>query len=118
MTSPPLATGATGATGADLGVTGTWPGTWQDAAGASGTFTMQFAQTGNQISGPITIEGSTCVSQGTISGTIDGDQITFGAVKAGNSVDYTGTISGDTMSGTWASPACGGDSGTWEAIRT
>jgi hypothetical protein len=122
VTSPP-ATGATGSTGSALGVAGTWTGEWQDDKVAAGhdSFTMTFTQNGDQISGPISINGSVCVTKGTISGTVTGNSIEFGAVQAEVKISYQGTISGDTMSGTYASsdPSCGpAATGTWTAQRT
>jgi hypothetical protein len=119
VTSPPGATGATGSTGTDIGITGTWTGSWQTDADAAvkGTFTIEFVQQGEDISGDITIQGSACVTQGSIIGKVQGDKIEFGAVQAEQTVTYAGAISGDSLSGTYDSPQCGPDTGTWEATR-
>lgn len=118
--SPPAATGATGSTGTDIGITGTWTGSWQTDADSAvnGTFTIDFVQQGEDISGDITIQGSACVTQGSVIGKVQGDKIEFGAVQAEQTVTYTGAISGDSLSGTYDSPQCGPDTGTWEATRT
>ena len=121
VTSPTGATGstATGSTGTDVGITGTWTGTWQStgAAAAHGTFTIDFLQQGEDVSGDITIQGSTCVTHGSIIGKVQGDQIEFGAVQAEQTIKYAGAISGDSLSGTYASAQCGPDTGTWKATR-
>lgn len=125
VTSPPGATGATGSTGTDIGITGTWRGSWQTDAGSTsglgkGTFTMEFVQQGEDISGDITIQGSACLTQGSITGKMQGDKIEFGVVQAEQTVAYSGAISGDSLSGTYATPdvvGCGPDTGTWEATR-
>ena len=49
-----------------------------------------------------------------VSVTVEGNQITFGAVSVG--VTFTGTINGDQVSGTW-SYVGGYDSGNWEGHR-
>ncbi|MGV8965963.1 MAG: hypothetical protein ACOH2F_06750 [Cellulomonas sp.] len=53
-----------------------------------------------------------------MSGQLSGDTITFGAVKAAETVAFDGAIHADSMSGNYASgPACGDDVGTWTAVR-
>lgn len=79
---------------------------------------MQFTQSGQVLSGPIEIEGSTCITAGTVTGTFSGDTISFGAVHAGATILYTGKLSGDSMSGTYQAPSCSNDKGTWEASRS
>ena len=102
------------------GVGGHWNGQWT-AQGGSGTWSADFTQDGSTFSGSIVINGSACVHGGTISGTVDGDQIRFGVVEAEQQISYSGTLSGDTMSGTWSKPAgadpCTADSGTFSATR-
>ena len=117
----PTATGPTAPTG-PTGVTlaGTWTGSWEsEAPGVSGTFTMKIEQTGSGFTGTIAIADTPCVSNGSVIGSVDGDTINFGAVEAENEVAFSGSISGDSMSGTYQSPpACGSDSGTWKATRS
>src|SRR5688572_10513153 len=49
-------------------LTGTWPGTYESTStpGANGTFTIQFTQTGSQLTGTIDIQGTPCITTGTI----------------------------------------------------
>ncbi len=98
-------------------LSGTWNGTYDSKLGVSGTFTATFVQTGDEISGDITIKGSPCVSHGTVKGSVTGSSIEFGAVQAERTVSFKGTLSGDRMSGTFDAPDCGPDSGTWNAQR-
>lgn len=79
---------------------------------------MTFRVAGSKLSGPIHINNSTCVRDGTVSGTLSGNRINFGAVHAAQQISFTGALSGDTMSGTYSAPSCGGDKGTWTAIRS
>ena len=108
---------ATDPAGTDLA--GPWAGTWESTTspGATGTFLIEFTQTGNLLSGTITVNDTPCLTEGTISGALTGNQIAFGAVEAEQEVAYAGTVQGDTMSGTYSAPACDQGAGTWEASR-
>jgi hypothetical protein len=99
-----------------------WTGTWASNvyAGLAGTFTMRWIQTGQAITGDITIVGSPCNTTGTVSGQLSGNTVTFGAIAANQQISYSGTIAGNTMSGTYTSAPnamCAEDSGTWSATR-
>lgn len=98
-------------------IAGTWEGTWTtDQGGFSGSFTMTFEETADGFAGDIQIEGSTCVSSGTVEAKLDGTSITIGAVDAQEQIAFEGTVSGDQMSGTYSTPAgCDSDTGVWEA---
>lgn len=78
---------------------------------------MTFQVAGSRLSGPIHINNSTCVSDGTVTGTVSGSRINFGAVRAAQQISFTGVLSGDTLSGTYSAPSCGGEKGTWTATR-
>ena len=112
---PSAATGPTGV--AEGSIAGTWDGTWTSGEFEnSGSFSMTFEPTGDGFAGTIQINGSSCVSDGEVTAAVEGDRITIGAVQAEERIDFEGRVSGDTMSGTYSSPAaCGNDSGTWEA---
>lgn len=119
-TSAPTTSGTTAGspTGGAVDLTGTWNGTYGIGEQATGTFTVEFTQSGNQISGTIDIQGSPCVSEGDISGALTGNQITFGAVQAEKSISFTGEVSGDHMSGDYSAPDCEPpNTGDWEADR-
>ena len=81
-TTPTVASVASN-TPAALNLSGTWDGTWQTTSPdtATGTFTIIWTQAGSSLSGTISIKASTCISQASITGSISGDKITFGAVK-------------------------------------
>jgi len=104
-----------------LDLSGTWDGTWQNTSPdtATGTFTITWTQTSSKLSGAISIKASTCISQASITGSIVGDTITFGAVKGQAVIAYDGTISGnDTIKGAYHAPStCGNAVGTWTATR-
>jgi hypothetical protein len=101
-------------------ISGTWNGTSasDNHPERNSSFTVVFSQDGNTISGPITISGG-CISEGTVNGTLSGQTIEFGVIES-TGIDFTGTISGNSMSGTFkTAPPCGpdNDTGTWEATR-
>lgn len=112
-TAPPAAT-----TGGGTGLTGSWPGEWQNTTPDSsrGTFRIQWTQSGSSLSGTITITGTPCLTGGSISGSLAGSTLNFGVVTGQSQVSYTGTVSGDTMSGTYTT-SCGNAQGTWKATK-
>jgi hypothetical protein len=120
-TATPLAStpAAATATAEPSGLGGTWSGTYASTSdpGSDGTFVLVWTQTGAALNGTINVANSECVSLGTITGTVAGSQITFGAVEGAFSISYEGTVAGNTMAGTYSSPPCGGAAGTWEASK-
>jgi hypothetical protein len=104
-------------------VTGTWDGTWlidPPYETVAGGFTMELTQSGSSFSGPLEVTNTDCMYR-TVQGTLDGSSITFGWVGEDQPVQFTGTITGFTMSGTWSSQACSDPNisltGTWEATK-
>jgi hypothetical protein len=116
----PSASGSPGpSASSNLGaLTGSWKGTWvnESPQTAVGTFTLSWAQQGSNLFGAIGVVGSTCLSGGNVTGTVNGNSLSFGAVEGSNMINYTGTYNGNTMSGTYAS-ACGNSKGTWSAVK-
>lgn len=100
-------------------LSGTWSGTWanQTPDDSTGSFTLTWTQTGSQLSGSITITGTPCLTGGAITGSTDGQTISFGAVSGEVTVAYDGTVAGSTMSGSYGTE-CGDARGTWSAART
>ena len=118
----PTGTGPTAPTGptAEVALAGTWNGTWDtDVPQVNGTFSWVIEVTPNGFTGTIDVEGTSCISNGTVDVSLDGDRITVGLVHAEEPVTFTGTISGDRMSGTYDAGTCPPpNSGTWEAERS
>lgn len=117
-TAPTGPTAATGPTSPTL--EGTWAGTWQtDVAQVNSTFTWEIEATADGFSGTIDVQGTSCISNGSVDVAVDGDRITVGLVQAEEPVTFTGTISGDRMSGTYDAGTCPPpNSGSWEAVRS
>ena len=111
-------TAATGPTGASL--EGTWSGTWDtDIPQVNGTFSWTIEATPNGFKGTIDIQDTSCVSNGQVDIALDGDTITIGSIQAEQPITFTGTVSGDTMSGTYDASACPPpNTGSWEAVRS
>lgn len=120
----PPATPTPAETQPPAGIEGTWQGSWSSNtyAGLSGGFRLNFVRNGTKLSGRITITGSRCISGGTITGSLKGNRIQFGAVQGAETIGYSGIFSGNAMSGTWnvlqaSGGECTNDSGPWEAGR-
>jgi len=93
--------------------TSTLPGTWVGSYSGtfSGTFRFTWAQTGTKLHG--TIHLSSPPGNYGISGLVGRNgAIQFGVVGAG--ATYKGTVSGNSMSGTYKSPQGGG---SWSAHK-
>lgn len=105
----------------DIDLSGTWAGTWANTTPdqSTGTFTIEWEQgLASDLEGTITITGTPCLTGGKISGSLKGQDITFGAVQGAVEVAYEGSVNGDgsSMSGTY-STSCGNAQGTWEATK-
>jgi len=101
---------ASSTTGAAGGLSGTWSG--QYSGPTQGTFTLTWQQSGSDLTGTINI--SEVGAPVDIKGTVDGNKISFGTV-GGAGVTYSGTVSGNGMSGTYQSAS---GNGTWTATKT
>ena len=105
---------------AESDVTGTWDGTWAiDGYGNTGDFTMELVQSGDDFNGTVESTNTDCPT-GTVHGTLDGSNVTFGWVLSGVPVSFTGTKDGASMSGTWSAVSCSNSisiTGIWEATK-
>jgi hypothetical protein len=86
--------------------------------GTSGTFQIQWAQSGQIFFGTITITETPCISEGAVSGALNGKEIEFGAIQGGQGVAYTGTGPPTPCRETYESPTCNNAEGTWEAPKS
>lgn len=95
-------------------LSGKWSGSYSGAY--NGTFKLSWHQSGSHLHGTITISnpGSTLP----INGTVNGTAITFGTVGS-TAITYTGTVSGNSMSGTYkVATANGSTGGPWSASKS
>jgi hypothetical protein len=88
---------------------GTWSGHY--SGGYNGTFTLHWTQSGSKLTG--TIKLSYPSGTYSVTGSVHGGAIEFGAVGAG--ATYTGSVSGKSMSGTYHALPKGG---SWSAKKT
>jgi hypothetical protein len=102
-----------------LGLGGQWTGTWRDTSPdtSSGSFSLTWVQTGNTLAGTITVKGTPCITGGTVTGTINGSAISFGAVSGQVKIAYDGSIAGSKMQGTYSAPSCANAKGNWTATQ-
>ena len=91
-------------------LSGTWSGTYGGAY--HGTFTLHWKESGSKLTG--TIKLSNPKSAPSIKGTVHGSSIRFGTV-GGAAITYSGSVSGNSMSGSYHTP---GGGGLWSAHKT
>jgi hypothetical protein len=116
-TTAPPATSAPATTAAPTAgdLSGTWTGNY--SGDFSGTFTLTWQQSGSNLSGTIKISGFGDVPT-SINGSVQGSSIRFGTVH-GQEVTYTGSVSGDSMSGSWEIQVPGHSvKGSWNASKS
>jgi len=96
-------------------LSGKWSGSYSGAF--SGTFSLTWQQSGKDLSGTIMISGFEDVPT-SIHGTVKGASISFGTVGS-KSITYSGSVSGNSMSGTWTMKTDGQSlgGGAWKASR-
>jgi len=92
-----------------LTLSGTWSGRY--SGGYNGTFILHWKQSGTKLTG--TIKLSQPSGTFSINGSVHGSAISFGAVGAG--ATYTGSVSGNSMSGHYKALPTGG---SWSAKKT
>jgi hypothetical protein len=77
-------------------LSGNWQMSWTGMNGAQRQSTMQLKQDGTKLSGKLSGErGATSVT-----GSIQGNQVSFSVKLRRRQVSFTGTLAGDKMSGT------------------
>jgi hypothetical protein len=109
-TSPPPTSEASSPPPAGTDLSGTWKGTYSGSF--NGTFTLNWTQSGDKLTG--TIDLSTAGTS-PINGTVTGSSIQFGTVGS-QAITYTGTVNGDSMSGSYKVGGAAG--GSWNASKS
>jgi hypothetical protein len=84
-------------------VSGTWSGPWKrdPPLGGGGTMTLHLQQSGSNVTGDITAQGSLCITSPGIplTGTFNDPTLTFTVTGDNLEIDYTATVSGTAMAG-------------------
>ncbi|HXP20536.1 MAG TPA: hypothetical protein VN840_12910 [Streptosporangiaceae bacterium] len=111
----PATTPATSApAAAATGLSGKWLGQYSGAY--QGTFNLRWHQSGSNLSGTIKLSAPRTTLP--IHGTVKGNVIRFGTVGS-LGITYSGTVSGNSMSGTYQVHAASGPvGGPWSATKT
>jgi len=104
--SPPV----TSPSAATVDLSGTWSGQYDGAF--NGTFTLTWTQSNSKLTGSIKLSTDGTVN---LNGVVTGNSIRFGTVGS-TAITYSGTVSGDSMSGTYQ--VGGSTGGNWSAAKT
>jgi hypothetical protein len=106
---------AAAATSAPAAAAGALTGTWKGQYGGSyqGTFVLHWHQSGSRLGGRIHISSPS--DSLPIHGHVAGGSIRFGTVGS-YEITYTGTVSGNSMSGTYK--VGGAQGGNWSAAKS
>lgn len=110
----------TEATPPTVDVTGTWSGTWTSSNDIDhGNLAATLTQSGTSVSGTVSITESPCISSGSVSGTVSGNNVVFGVVSGTDTITYTATCTSTSMSGTYSvnTGECAGDTGTFSMTK-
>ncbi len=103
--------------GTEINLTGIWTGSWSSANGIDGgSVSTSLTQSGSSLSGTVSISGSPCLSSGEVSGAINDNNVSFGAVSGTDKIFFTATCTSNSMSGEYSitSGFCAGDTGTFQ----
>jgi TolB-like protein len=110
---------------ADQGdLNGDWRGIWTDATGASGEAAFSLTQTGNAVSGTISLSGGDCLATGDVSGNVSGNQAALSIQSGQETVAMNVTVdnAANTLAGTWnyssSALGCTGEAGNLTADLT
>jgi hypothetical protein len=100
-------------------VSGTWAGQWTASSGIAGTWQTDWIEDrSGHVDGSAFVTGTSCGTRAGVAGERQGCSISFGLVEFGGcSVDFEGTIDGNTVSGTFIVTAGVSDQGQWSGSK-
>lgn len=115
VAAPATSAPASAAVADTSGLSGTWSGQYSGAY--QGTFVLTWHQSGSNLSGTIKLSAPSVTLP--IHGTVQGNAIRFGTLGSVG-IRYSGTVSGNSMSGTYQVQAPNGGSvgGPWSASKS
>ena len=111
--APAASSAAPAAAAAASGLSGKWSGQYSGAF--AGTFNLNWHQSGSKLNGFIQL--SNPGTSQPINGSVAGSTIRFGTVGS-SAITYTGTVSGNSMSGTYQVHDSAGSKGNWSASKS
>jgi hypothetical protein len=106
-----------------IDLTGRWEGTWHSKGGSAGSsLTAVLTQLDSSLTGEVMIRDVACLPAGTVSGSVDGNTVVFGAVFAETvQANFMGTIveGGLAIEGNYevSNKTCAVDIGTWRVVK-
>lgn len=106
-TTTPAPASTKKSSGSDL--SGAWSGHYSGSF--NGTFKLNWKQSGSKLAGTINL--SSAGNNVPLHGSVNGSSIRFGTVGS-EAVTYTGSVSGNSMSGSYKTPQGGG---SWSANK-
>lgn len=112
QSAPTTPNGSASGPSAAGSLTGNWSGNYSGSF--HGTFTLHWTQTGSKLDGTINLSTAGTVP---LNGTVSDNRIHFGTVGS-TVITYTGSVSGDSMSGNYQIAGGSGGSGPWSAHRS
>ena len=100
----------------------TWGGSWKSSNGINrGTLSFNITKSGASVDGSASMSGFPCMTDGNISGSSSGRNITFDitSVSGKDTINFNGTSDGFTMKGNYAviNWPCDFDNGTFTITR-
>jgi hypothetical protein len=101
-------------------LTGHWTGLWDSSRSSyHGNISADLTQTDQSIKGTILITGSPCFGAGYVTGSVGGNNITFGVVSGPDSSSFSGNYSTTSISGSYSvsTGQCAGDYGTFSVSK-
>ena len=111
---------SSGPTGAQGEMHGAWQGTWRSSVlGRGGAANASFSHIGGNLTGTVTISGSPCLVTGAVTGSVNGDNVTFGAVSGSHGIRFTAVLGTAALTGNYNVNAgqCQGDFGTFTLTK-
>jgi tetratricopeptide (TPR) repeat protein len=114
--------GPTPADQADLN--GDWTGSWIGSGGDAGQATFSLTQTGDAVTGTVSVTGGDCLSRGDVTGNVSGNRANLSIQSGAETVaiDATADNSADTLTGTWSYSSsalgCADDTGNFSVDLT
>ncbi len=82
-------------------LTGDWVGTWSDSSGTnSGNISLTLEQNSPSVAGTVSITGSNCISTGTLSGTLTGNNLVSVIQSGSDTVSLNANCTSTSMNGT------------------
>lgn len=104
-----------------VSVGGAWTGRWSSGRGLSGAASATIQQSGGSVRGTFSLEGSPCVTGGTLDGTVDDRHMVVHMVSGSSRIDADLTVTSPAeLDGTYEAVVlgfCTGDTGSLRLAR-